>query len=550
MANLTELDSIFSEDIATAITGVPQGYDALVIAKLASAAFEQGKATVYVASDHQQMSGVKQALLFFAPWLETIELPAWDCLPYDRVSPGNDVVARRIDALARIAELGTPDKPLLVLTTVNALVQRVVPSEIITQQVWRLAPGHQVAMNDLTTWLASNGFVRTPTVGDRGEFSVRGGIIDFFAPGGADPVRLDFFGDTLESIRSFNLATQRTSGQLKSCSLAPMSEVTLSENAIRRFRTGYIAQFGAADKSDALYQAISEGRRFAGMEHWLPLYYEKLDTLFDCFSGFHLAMSQSVMESVRARTDVIKDHYEARINTAEAALEGGTPYKPLAADHLYLTAEQVRNGLSAALTTIISPFETIETGNTRVLSLEGKIGRGFAAERAAGTNVFDAVVSYIAEERSAKRKIMIGCWSEGSRDRLAQVLGEHGLGNIESIDGFGALETLGAGKTALGVVHLDHGFETPEYCVIAEQDILGDRLVRRSSRKKKGSDIIAEVASLGEGDIVVHVDHGIARFGGLKTIEAAGAPHDCILLEYANNDRLFIPVENIELLNR
>jgi transcription-repair coupling factor (superfamily II helicase) len=136
-------------------------------------------------------------------------------------------------------------------------------------------------MNELVARLETSGFDRVGTVRDVGEYAVRGGILDVFAPGASEPLRLDFFGDTLESIRAFDPATQMTTGPRKQFLLQAMSEVTLTPDTISRFRRAYIEAFGAPSRDDGLYAAVTEGRRFAGMEHWLPFFYERLDTLFD-----------------------------------------------------------------------------------------------------------------------------------------------------------------------------------------------------------------------------------------------------------------------------
>ena len=177
-------------------------------------------------------------------------------------------------------------------------------------------------------------------------------------------------------------------------------------------------------------------------------------------------------------------------------------------------------------------------------------GRGFELERAdPSANVFQAAVDHIASLRANKRKVVVAGWTEGSRDRLAQILTEHGLGSFKPVSTLDDAERLTAGQVGLAVLPLESGFETDRFAVIAEQDILGDRLVRRT-RRRRAADFIAEASSLSAGDIVVHAQHGIGRFVGLKTIEALGAPHDCLEIHYAGDDRLFLPVENIELLSR
>jgi len=540
---------------AVTLTGVPEGYHASVLAQLAAEASARGlPGLAYVAGDGQQIAALVPALAFFAPWLETIEIPAWDCLPYDRVSPSAEIIARRIHGLGRLARIaaGTekPAGPLLVLTTANALVQRNVPRGTMAAQTWHLAPGHRVEMEKLVAWLAGNGFERTSTVRERGEFAVRGGIVDLYAPGDGDPVRLDFFGDTLDSLRSFDAASQRTTGQLKAVDLAPMSEVGLSPEAITRFRRAYVERFGAPQRDDALYHAVSEGRRFAGTEHWLPLFFDQLDTLADYLGSFRLCIDHHVPEAAERRFEQVRDYYEARRAQGGTAAGEGTPYRPVEPAALYLDPDEVRSALDLRSPVEISPFTPPETAGKIVIDLGGRPGRSFAAERAAGVNVFEAVVNHAADERAAGQAVMIAAWTEGSRDRLRQVLAEHGMDRTAPVENFGGLAGIDKGRTTLAILPLEAGFRIPGLTVVCEQDMLGDRLVRRSARRRKASDFIAEASALSEGDMVVHAEHGIARFVGLKTITAAGAPHDCLELRYSGDDKLYLPVENIELLSR
>ena len=188
-------------------------------------------------------------------------------------------------ALSQLARLKGRDRPSIVLTTVNAALQRVPARDFVASHSLAVAPGHMLAMDGVTQWLELNGFVRASTVREPGDYAVRGGIIDLYPPGMGEPVRLDFFGDTLETIRSFDPETQRTTDQLRALNLVPVSEFQLTTETIRRFRTGYVAAFGAPSPDDQLYHAISEGRRHPGMEHWLPLFHDRLDTLFDYLPG-------------------------------------------------------------------------------------------------------------------------------------------------------------------------------------------------------------------------------------------------------------------------
>ncbi|MBN9018577.1 MAG: transcription-repair coupling factor [Rhizobiales bacterium] len=545
---MIRFDTILSRR-ATVLSGVPDGYDGKVVADIAALAAREGRgAVLVVARDGNRMADLEQAIRFFAPALATISFPAWDCMPYDRVSPNSAVVSRRMAALATLARYQPKQgQALVVLTTVNAVVQRVPKRTMIARQSLSLASGNQLAMETLIRWLEDNGFLRTSTVREAGEYAVRGGIVDLFAAGQSEPVRVDFFGDTVDSIRTFDAESQRTLAQQKRLDLVPMSEVILSPDSIASFRKGYVALFGASDREDLLYQSVSEGRRYTGVEHWLPLFVDGLDTLFDYLPDAPVVTDHLVEEALAERLADIKDHYDAR-REAMGKPQGGPPYRPLPPEQLYLSREEWGRREGSATLIRLTPFA--EPDDTAVIDLGARHGRTFAAERTAGNvNVFDAVIQHMAGLREKKR-VVIASWSEGARDRLAQVMADHGLKRVEQVTSWPGAQKLDKGVVALAVLGLEAGFDAPDITVIGEQDILGDRLVRPRKRSKKASDFLSEVAGLSEGDLVVHVDHGIGRFAGLKTITAAGAPRDCLEILYAGGDRLYLPVENIELLSR
>lgn len=534
---------------------VPAGVEPLILAELARA----NGPVAYILSDGQRIADVEQMLGFAAPDIPVLTLPGWDCLPYDRVSPSADTSARRLAALSGLIVHAKKPHPAIVLVTVNAALQKMAPQDIIESLAFSARPGASIRMDDIAARLGRNGFERVATVREVGEYAVRGGILDVFVPGSDEPVRLDFFGDTLESIRSFDPASQRTTGQARSLDLNPMSEVSLTPETISHFRTQYLSMFGAATRDDALYLAVSEGRRYAGMEHWLPLFYDTLDTVFDYLAGFHIVTDHVVREAAAERSKLVQDYYEARQSSAspgKSQISQGTPYKPVPPEMLYLSAEAFNAALVSRNAVRLSPFSEHEGEARQVITVDARLGVRWAKNATETTsdaervNVFDQAVKYIADRRAKGAKVLISAWSEGSLDRLLQVLVEHGLANIKPVKALSELTSLKAGEAASAVLSLESGFETGNLVVIGEQDILGDRMVRRSKRRKRGADFIAEVAGLDEGSIVVHAEHGIGRFIGLRTIEAAGAPHACLELVYADEAKLFLPVENIELLSR
>jgi transcription-repair coupling factor (superfamily II helicase) len=526
------------------IASVADGYAGKVVADVARAA--EGRPLVVIARDGQRLAEIERALRFFAPDIDLLGFPAWDCLPYDRVSPHPGIVAERMATLSRLAE--QLNVPTIVLTTVNAVLQRVPSREFVAHGSISAESGSIVGMDDLVRWLEDNGFLRSTTVREPGEYAVRGGILDLFAPGAERPVRLDFFGDTLESIRTFDAETQRTVATQSRIDLVPAGEMMLTGEAIARFRERYVALFGAADRDDLLYHAVSEGRRHVGMEQWLGLFSDRLDTLLDHAGHAAVVVDHMVDEAVRERLDLIEDHYEARRAALGNSAAGGVPYKPAPPALLYLSQSEWSERLSERTCVRLSPFSMENT--PAVIDLGARTGRNFAAERNAdGVNVFDALIRHIDTLNAANKRIVVASWSDGSRDRMGQVLVDHGLTRLKPVAEWREVQALPVGTVALAVFGIEAGYETADVAVIGEQDVLGDRLVRPRARKRAAA-FLTDVTSLAAGDIVVHVDHGIGRFSGLRTIEAAGAPHDCLEIRYAGGDRVYLPVENIELLSR
>ncbi len=529
------------------VYGAPEGADALVVAAAARARLG---VVLHIARDAQHAAALAEAVRFFAPDIALVEYPAWDCLPYDRVSPSAAVLSARMAALALLAGQDA-SAPLIVSTTVNAALQRTPPRDVIEAAAFAARPGQTVPMGRLNAYLSSNGYARASTVREPGEFAVRGGLVDIFPPGAAEPIRLDFFGDQLESVRAFDPATQMTTRPLADVRLSAATEVLLTEETVARFRLGFRATFGAVS-DDPVYEAVSAGRKHAGMEHWLPLFYETTDTLFDYAAGAAVFLDHQCAEAAASRLASIADYYAARAEDAVERRPKSTEftapaYRPLPADGLYLGESEWASRLVAVDLRRLSPFAPPD--GKRAFDFGAKVGRTFAAERAAEkVNVFDAARAHIEAEKRAGKRVFIACWSEGSADRMAGVLSDHGLGAVP-VHATWASAMEDASRTGALVLGLDAGFETAEFAILSEQDILGDRLVRRG-RKKRAENFLTEASSLLVGDLVVHVEHGVGRYQGLKTLDVQGAPHDCLQLEYAGGSKLFLPVENIELLSR
>ena len=538
---MPDLKKILAAKAQLTLAGVPDGYLPWLLADLSRAAPTRA---VFIAADEAEMRSVAATAHYFAPELELVQFPAWDCLPYDRASPTLRIMAERLGALHRLQ--AKPKGTELVVTTANAATQRTLTPFRVRQLVAKLAPGERIGRDKLSELLTANGYVRTDTVHDQGEYAVRGGLVDLFPSGEEAALRLDFFGDEIESVRTFDPADQRTTGRVDGFTLLPASEVLLDDDSVKRFRSRYRERFGATATGDPLYQAVSDGRRLAGMEHWLPLFEEKLGTLFD-----HLGDQAIVVRSAGAkaaaeqRFEAVRDYFENRRNASGTAPGS---YRPLPADALYLKAKEYDEVLDERHAHLVTPFHEPESATVLDFGMDN--ARDFAPERAAQSNVYDAVVDHLKALKKDSKKAILASYSTGARERLRGLLKDHGQTNLKLVDTW--QEALGAAGASvpLVVLPLDHGFTGPEVAVLTEQDMLGDRLVRRRKRRKSADAFLAELAMLTPGDLVVHADHGIGRYDGLMQIPVGKAPHDCVAVEYSGGDKLYVPVENLEVLTR
>ena len=528
------------------VHGAPEGFDALLLVR--RRAETQGP-VLHVCRDDARMARMQDGLAFFAPEVEVLRFPAWDCLPYDRVSPHAELVAERVATLARLGE--GSERPRIVLTTVNALVQRVPPPEVFAGATLHLKRGGRITPEKLAGFLEASGYGRTATVMEPGEYSVRGGIIDLYPAGEPEPVRLDLFGDEIEGLRRFNPETQRSGEVLKELWLRPVGEVFLDKESIARFRAAYRELFGTPAAEDPLYVSISAGRRHPGMEHYAALFHDHMATLLDYMPGASVSQDHQAGDALQARLEMIEDHYHARRLPPR---EGEVPYRPVPPGRLYLTGRDWDAMLAGGPLLGFSPFPQAE--GAEGMDAGGRPGRLYAELRAAGQNVFAGYREQAEAQAKQGQRPVVAAWTRGSRERLGNLLRENRV-PVQTVDSWAEASRLPAGTVALAVFGVERGFVGPgsgkggsAIALTGEQDLLGERISRPPRRRKSADQFIADATEIAEGDLVVHQDHGIGRYDGLETIGVSGAPHDCLRLLYDGGDKLFLPVENIELLSR
>ena len=511
----------------------------------------KAKTILHIARDASRISVLADLIRFFATDVEIITLPAWDCLPYDRTSPSRAVMAQRLTALYQIVS-GSAKSRRIILVSANAVIQRVPPADALIDSYYPIKSGMRVNRDELIAYLESNGYNRVSTVVDPGDYAVRGGLLDVFPIGAEKPARLDFFGPVVESIRSFDPTTQRTITKLKSLDLRPLSEVLLDDAAGRRFRGNYLREFGAVGE-DPLLEAVQNGRTFSGMEHWLPMFHESLWTIFEYLEGdWELSFDHLAQDAISTRLELIGEHYHAR-KTPELASSsfGAGSNRTIPPDRLYLDEQSFARAVAEKKAWQFSIFAeppALPAGICAMTDLNGVASRDFAPERAnRSINLFDSIVTHIKELIEAGDAPIIAAFSKGAAERLSQVLVDHGLDQPIFIKAFSERPDHAASITLLP---MDQGFAAPGLMILGEQDLLGERMTRQASRSRRADKFIQDLETLSLNDLVVHAEHGIGRFEGLIAVDVNGAPHDCLKLIYQGGDKLFVPVENLEILSR
>ena len=531
----------FSKNIIN-LSGAPDGFDANILSNFIT---EKQKSIIFVARDDKRLDLMRKSLWFFSPNIPILDFPSWDCLPYDRVSPNADVSSARMATLAALSS--GFEAPIVLLTTLNAITQYIPNRTIVSNNSFVAIVGRTINVKELRAYFSKMGFVQTPTVTEPGDYAIRGGIIDVFPPGESGPVRMDLFGDELESARRFDPVTQRTVENLDRIEFAPVSEVILDDVSINRFRNNYRKEFGSAGLDDPLYEAISAGRKHQGYEHWAPYFHDGMETIFDHLPNAVIFMDENIERIHTSRWDGINDQYEARLEALNSKNRLETVYKPIKPELFYVSPDDLFDLLNnrEQRKFIVLPQPT----GPNSLDMRARIGRNFAPERQnEELGLFEEFAKHIIEKRKTT-SVIIASMSLGARERLYGLLQDQGLSGMVNIKTWKDTNQA-IGSISLAVWHLEHGFEAPGLTIISEQDVLGELIIRKTNKKRRAKDFLTEASSLSVGDLVVHVDHGVGRYRGLETVKAAGAPHDCLLLEYANNDRLYLPVENVELLSR
>ena len=496
-----------------------------------------------VAADGREAERCAAALAFYHGRPdEVFFFPHWEIRPYEPLSPHPEVEASRLAALAALHE----GRARAVVTTARALLQRVIPREVLGTLSASLRAGEDYPRNELTALLLRLGYNAVPLVEDRGTFSLRGDILDIFPPSLPQPVRLEFFGDSLERLRPFDPVSQRSAAaELKELRLLPAREMVLTGEFLTTFSRRLKERCDLLGLPRTLREAVleeaREGLLAPGRQFLLPLVHDRLDSLFDYApKGRWVILDPPAVEQAG-------DEFAAEVAEGVARLaRREEPY--VEATELYLTPAELERELTLRRRQDFSPLDVLRLDEGRQRYRLNVFGNGDIHGRLREAGGFAALAAQLRQWREAGWRTLLVCHQQGQAERLVDLLAPEGM--HPDFDPTVSCKSLRPGDLVITLGELADGFRLPDekLAVVTEEEIFGQR-VRRRPRKDVCA-LLSSLAELKEGDYVVHADHGIGRYHGLLHLSMGPSEGDFLHLEYAGGDKLYLPVERIEKVQK
>jgi transcription-repair coupling factor (superfamily II helicase) len=497
--------------------------------------------SVIVCCDMADAEQLEQEIRFFSHEQPRIyRFPDLETLPYDQFSPHQDIISERIRCLASIT---TATEGVLILP-VSTLLQKIAPLQFIRQRSLQLAPGDQIAMGSLRDSLGRYGYRAVAQVEEHGEFSVRGSILDLFPMGSTIPFRVDFFDDEVESIRSFDADTQRSVEKINEIRLLPAQEYPLDEEGIKRFRLKFRETFAIDPNTCPVYVDISEGIASPGVEYYLPLFFDELASLFDYLpANCRLLIDDAATTHANSLIEQVEQRYESRRYNLEWPL--------LAPDKLFLDTESLQARLQLLPCLYFSAFK-LDTSDSACYNSESQAIPQLTLQ--SNSEIPDKALRAFIEKKEL-RKVLFSAESAGRREFLNEILHHYSI-HASPVDSWAEFQQRDDQRYCLIASTLAQGMTLTQqgFAVITESQLFGERAVQRRRRKyRKTRDSESTIQSLADLQLsapVVHEDHGVGRYQGLKTITVAGIATEFLCIEYANEDKLYVPVSSLHLISR
>ncbi|WP_090241470.1 transcription-repair coupling factor [Pseudomonas guineae] len=501
---------------------------------IAEAASNAKRFTLLLTADSQSAERLQEELSFFAPELPVLHFPDWETLPYDLFSPHQDIISQRIAALYRLPEL----KHGVLVVPITTALHRLAPKRFLLGSSLVMQVGQQLDVNQMRSNFEAAGYRCVDTVYEHGEFAVRGALIDLFPMGSSQPYRIDLFDDEIETLRTFDPETQRSIDKVESIKLLPAREFPLEKKAVTDFRGRFRERFDVDFRRCPIYQDLSTGITPAGIEYYLPLFFEETATLFDYLPADTQVFSLPGIEKAAEQFWV-----DARSRYEDRRVDPERPLLPPA--DIFLPVEDCFARLKNWPRVVVSQ-DDIDTGVGRT-RLDAKPLPDLAIQAKAGDPL--AALRRFIEEHPGR--VLFCAESAGRREVLLELLARLKLKPSE----FDSWPAFTASKKRLGIciAPLNDGLLLEDLALVAESPLFGQRVMQRRRREKSrdgGDNAIKNLTELREGAPVVHIDHGVGRYLGLVTMEFDGQAAEFLALMYAEEAKLYVPVASLHLIAR
>lgn len=530
--------AFFQPDIPTQpndhkiLGNVLPGADALAISEITE---QNQNLTVVVTPDTRSAVRLSRVLSELSSQNVCL-FPDWETLPYDTFSPHQEIISSRLSALFHLQNA----KKGIFLLPISTLMQRLCPPQYLQHNVLLIKKGDRLVIDKMRLQLEAAGYRAVEQVLEHGEYAVRGALLDLFPMGSAVPFRLDFFDDEIDSIRTFDVDTQRTLDEISSINLLPAHEFPTDDKGIEFFRAQFRETFGEIRRDpEHIYQQISKGTLISGIEYWQPLFFAEMATLFDYLpeQTLFVDMENNQTQGERFYQDA-KQRYEQR---------KVDPMRPLLSpEKLWLNVDEVNRRLKSY------PRITFKAEKVRSSVRQKNLPVAALPEVTIQSQQKEPLGQLRQFIEHFKGNLLFSVETEGRRETLLDLLSPLKLKpkQIQS------LEQIENEKFSLLVSSLEQGFiieKSLPVAIIGEANLLGERIQQRSRDKRKTINpdtLVRNLAELKIGQPVVHLDHGVGRYGGLVTLDTGGIKAEYLLLNYANESKLYVPVTSLHLISR
>lgn len=488
------------------------------------------KDIIFITSDSARARKIHKEIKFLNS--NALLFPSWDSTPYDLVSPSKSILEERIKTLSKINK-GNKN---IIVTSLDAFLQKTIPQDILSKHTITIKKNAIINRQSLIDFLVANNYSRLSEANEPGEFAVRGSIIDIFANGEEEGFRIDFFENKVEFIKIFNPATQTSTGSANEIKILPSSEFIFSKQYLNVLKESLLTVAGSKINELDIIRNLEEGIKSNTIEQYLPLIYD-CQTLDSYMNQPMLILDKFLEHEGKNIFEKIHNLYEERVRHTKLDKTILPPH------HLWITYEEYNAKLR---NNQLIRLELSESKNQDTILQVSNIDNFKILSKYQHSDTVNLLVEYIHIQYKIKKNIVISASSEGSRDRIHKILQDTNV-NCVLAD---AMPKKFNPHVHLIISPIESSYSCPEYAFITEKNIFGETIQKISRKNKSKSNAFSDLSSFSLGDLVVHNEYGVAKFHGLETIELSHTKHDCIKLEYSMQNKLFIPVENINLITR